>query len=115
MRQPETTQNPPDGAAMNIDTVGVGQLGDQLIERDLALGGDARLDPTGHLCQLAVSTTIPLGPRLKRSGFTPQLDQFVHEFRRHPEMTRRLAVSMALIDKRDNTRSQLYWMWLAHL
>jgi len=30
-------------------------------------------------------------------------------------MPRRLAVSMALIDKRDNTRSQLYWMWLAHL
>ena len=30
-------------------------------------------------------------------------------------MTRRLAVSMALVDKRDNTRSQLYWMCLAHL
>jgi hypothetical protein len=28
-------------------------------------------------------------------------------------MPRRLAVSMALIDKRDNTRSQFYWMWLA--
>jgi hypothetical protein len=30
-------------------------------------------------------------------------------------MPRRLTVSMALIDKRNNTRSQLYWMWLAHL
>ena len=30
-------------------------------------------------------------------------------------MPRRFAVSVALIDKRDNTRSQLYWMWLAHL
>jgi hypothetical protein len=33
----------------------------------------------------------------------------------HPEMPRRLTVSMALIDKRDDTRSQLYWMWLANL
>ncbi|EDQ02987.1 hypothetical protein OIHEL45_16991 [Sulfitobacter indolifex HEL-45] len=30
-------------------------------------------------------------------------------------MPRRLAVSMPLIAKRDNTRSRLYWMWLAHL
>jgi hypothetical protein len=30
-------------------------------------------------------------------------------------MPRRLAVAMALIDKRDNPRSQLYRMWLTHL
>src|SRR6056297_998456 len=63
MRQPETAQNPPDGAAMNVDTVGLGQFGDQFIERDLALGGDARLDPAGHPCQLAVPAAIALRPR----------------------------------------------------
>jgi len=87
----------------------------QLIERDLPFGGDARIYPTGYSSQLSMSAAIPLRLRQKRSRFAPQFDQVVHEFRRHPEMTRRLAVSMAFIDKRDNTRSQLYWMWLAHL
>lgn len=80
MRQSEATQNPPDGAAMNVDTVGVGQLGDQLIERNLALGGDARLDPTAHSSQLSMSAAIALGPRRKRSSFAPQFDQVVHKF-----------------------------------
>ena len=100
---------------MNVDTVGLCQFGDHLIERDLAVGGDARLDPADHPCQLAMPAAIALASRRKRSGFAPQFDQVVHEFRRHPEMPRRLAVSMTLIDKRDNPRSQLYRMWLAHL
>ena len=41
VRQPEAAQNPPNGAAMNVDTVGLGQFADQFIERDLALGRDA--------------------------------------------------------------------------
>jgi len=81
MRQPEAAQDPPDGAAMNADAVGLGQFGDQFIKRDPALGGDARLDPAGHARQLAVSTAIALGPRHERSGFAPQLDQLVHELR----------------------------------
>ena len=48
MRQSKATQNPPDGAAMNVDTVGLGQFSNQLIERDLAFGGDARIYPTGQ-------------------------------------------------------------------
>ena len=48
MRQPKATQNLPDSAAMNVDTVGFGQFSDQLVERDLALGGDVRIDQTGH-------------------------------------------------------------------
>ncbi|EDQ02988.1 hypothetical protein DSM14862_04060 (plasmid) [Sulfitobacter indolifex] len=65
MRQSEATQNPPDGAAMNIDTVGLGQLGNQLIERDLAFGGDARIYPTGHPGKFPMSAAITLGPRRK--------------------------------------------------
>ena len=81
MRQSKATQNPPDGAAMSVDTVGLGQFDHQLIQRDLALDGDARGDPAGHPCQLSTSAAIALGPRQKRSGVAPQFDQFVHEFR----------------------------------
>lgn len=65
MRQSEATQNPPDGATMNVDTVGLSQFGNQFIERDLALGGDACLDPTGHPGQLSMSAAIALRPRKK--------------------------------------------------
>jgi len=50
---------------MNIDTVGLGQFGNQLIERDLAFGGDARIYPTGHPGKLSMSTAIALRPRQK--------------------------------------------------
>ena len=63
MRQPEATQNPPDGAAMNVDTVGLGQFGNQLIKRDLAFCGDARIYPTGHPGQLSMPAAIALRPR----------------------------------------------------
>ena len=65
MRQSEATQNPPDSATMNVDTVGLGQLSYQLIQRDLALGGDARVDPTGHSGQLSMSAAIALRQRQK--------------------------------------------------
>ena len=65
MRQSEATQNPPDGAAMNVDTVGLGQFGNQLIKRDLTFGGDTRIYPTGHPRQLSMSAAIPLGSRHK--------------------------------------------------
>ena len=66
---------------MNVDAVGLGQLCNQLIERDLTFGCDTRIYPTGHPSQLSLSAAIPLKPRQKRSRLTPQFDQFVHEFR----------------------------------
>lgn len=65
MRQSEAPQNPPDGAAMDVDTVGLGQFGNQLIERDLAFGGDARIYPIDHPGQLSMSAAIALRPRQK--------------------------------------------------
>ena len=56
MRQSDATKNPPDGAAMNVDTVGLGQFGNQLIERDLTFGGDTRIYPPGHPGQLSMSS-----------------------------------------------------------
>jgi len=65
VRQSEATQNPPDDATMNVDTVGLGQFGNQLIERDLAFGGDARIYPTDHPGQLSMPAAIALRPRQK--------------------------------------------------
>ena len=65
MRQSEATQNPPDGAAMNVDTVGLGQFGNQLIKRDLTFAGDARIYPTAHPRQRSMSAAIPSWARHK--------------------------------------------------
>ena len=100
---------------MDVDAMGLGQFHGQLIERDLALLGDAGLDPAGHARQLAVPTAVALRPRIQRSGFPPQLDQIVHKSRRHPEMPGCFSMPVTLIDKRGDTLAQLYWMWLAQL
>ena len=65
MRQSEPTQDPPHGATMNVDTVGLGQFGNQLIERDLSFGCDTRIYPISHPSQLSMSAAIPLRSRQK--------------------------------------------------
>lgn len=50
---------------MNADTVGLGQFGNQLIERDLSFGCDTRIYPISHPSQLSMSTAIPLRSRQK--------------------------------------------------
>ena len=105
MRQSEAAQDPPDAAAVNVDAVNVGQLGDQFVECDLAPGRDPGFDPAGYARQLAVSAAIALPPRCQRSGITAQLDQLVHELWRHPEVPRSLTMPMTFIDESDNACS----------
>jgi len=50
---------------MNVDAVGLGQFGNQLIERDLTFGCDTRIYPIGHPSQLSMSAAIPLRSRQK--------------------------------------------------
>jgi len=87
---------------MDLDAMRLGQFRDQFVKRDPALRGDTGLDPVGHAGQLAVPAAVALQPRRERSCLTPQLDQIVHEPRRHPKVTRRLAMPVTLVDKRDN-------------
>ncbi len=56
MRQPEATKTSPDGAAMNLDAMRLGQFRDQFIERDLAPGRD----PISHTRQFAMPAAIAL-------------------------------------------------------
>src|SRR6056297_1547495 len=105
VRQPEPAQRPPDCAAVDVDTMCLGQVRDQFIERDLALGRDPGVDPVGQTRQLAVPAAVALPSRRQRSSFATQLDQLVHELRRHPEVPRRITVPVAFIDVCDNARS----------
>lgn len=86
------------------------QLRDQLIKRDLALGGDAGLDPLGRARQLALPAAVALPPRRQRPGFMAEPDQILDELRGHPEMTPRFVVPVAFIDIPSRSRSQLYRM-----
>jgi hypothetical protein len=50
---------------------------------------------------------MALPTRFKRAGLPAQVDQIVHKARRNAEMARSLAVTMSLIDIRNNTPTQL--------
>ncbi len=104
-RQPQTAQDPPDGATVDDEAMGLGQFRGQFIKRDLAPGRHARLNPIRHRRQLTVSAAIALPPRRQRSGLAPQLHQIVDELRRHTKVPRRLTVPVALIDIGNNSRS----------
>jgi hypothetical protein len=57
---------------------------------------------------------MALPARFKRTGLPAQFDQIVHKARRNAEMARSLAVTMSLIDIRNNTPTQLKRQRLAH-
>jgi hypothetical protein len=50
---------------------------------------------------------MALPARFERTGLLAQIDQIVHKARRNAEMARSLAVTMSLIDIRNNTTTQL--------
>ena len=107
MYQPKAGKHPSDGAAMDGDAIGLRQVRNELVKRDLALGRDACLDPAGHVRQLTVAAAITPQKRRKESGLATQLDRIVYRSRRHPEVSRGLAIPVTLIDERRNARATL--------
>ncbi len=103
-----------DRRAVHRDVVNPVQFLTQLIQRQIAALGQARPRPAAKLPQLAHMPRMALPLRLKRARLATQLDHVIHEFRRNPEVTRRFSVPMPIIDKGNNTLSQLYRMWLSH-
>jgi len=99
---------------MHMDTLARGQFADQFIQSNLTLGRNLPREPIPKPCQLAVPAAVALKARRDRARLSTQLHQIVHEFRRNPKMTRRLAMAMTFIDKGDHPCAQLYRMWLAH-
>jgi len=87
-----------DSAALQFDT--------QLIQRQFADLGKPLPDECGMPRQLAHARRMALTARLQRARLPLQLHQIVHKTRRHPEMARRLPVTMAFIHIRSHTLTQ---------
>lgn len=81
------------------------QLQAELIQRQITLLGQTHADPRVQAVQLADPPQIALTLGRKRPRLQTQLDHVIHKSRRNPEMSRRLAVAMTLIDKGDNARA----------
>ncbi len=86
----------------------------QLVQRQVAFLGQPGPHPASQIAQLAASAPVALRLGIKPSGLASQLDHVVHKLRRCPEMPRRFAMAISLINKRNNALAQLKWMWLAH-
>jgi hypothetical protein len=104
MAQPEAVKPAANRRAMNRDAMDPRQLPAQLIQRQIAPLGQARANPTFKRPQLPGPPQITLTLRRKPPGLPAQLDHVIHEVRRNPKMTRRLAVPMAFVDKGDDPR-----------
>ncbi len=113
MRQPEPMQPGPDARARDPQPVIPPELGDQSVERQVALLGKPPADPIVERAKLAPSR-IALTPRLKRSGLALELDHVVHKLHRHAIMRRCRAMRMTFFDMRDDPLAQLNRMWFAH-
>lgn len=115
MAETQPVQPVADRSAMHRHAVHLLQLQAQLVQRQLALLGQPGAPPAAQAAQFAMSAAIALGLRVERPGIAPELDHIVDEFRRNPEMLRRRAVRIPLVDKRNNPLAQLKWMWFPHL
>ncbi len=81
------------------------QFQPQRVQRQIAPFAQPPTDPRLQAPQLAGPPQIALAFRRKRARRAAKLDHVVDEFRRNPEMTRRLPVAMTLIDKPNNARA----------
>jgi hypothetical protein len=82
------------------------QFDAKLIQRQLAGLCQPQADKLGMRLKLPAAH-MPLPSRFKRTGLPAQVDQIVHKARRNTEMARGFAVTMSLIDIRNNTQTQL--------
>jgi hypothetical protein len=104
--RPAPAQHPPDGWHGGRRCRVLGQSCHPFVERDLALGRDAGLEPTGHPRQLAMSAAIALLSRRQEPSLAPRLHQVVDASGWHAKVPGRLTVSVAFVDRRNDPRSK---------
>ncbi|ESZ39408.1 transposase [Mesorhizobium sp. L2C066B000] len=105
MTEPKAMEQAPDIGAVHAHTTHL-QFDAKLIQRQFAGLGQSQTHKLGMRLKLAAAH-MALPARFKRTGLPPQVDQIVHKARRNAEMARCLAVTMPLIDIRNNTLTQL--------
>ena len=106
--QPVADRRPVDRHAMRLL-----QFQPQLVQRQVALFGQPGPRPAAQIGEFP-APRIALTLRLQPARLAPQLDHLIYEFRRNPEMPRRLAMRLPFINEGYNPLPQLKWMWLAH-
>ncbi len=111
----EPVQPVADRGAVNRHALRLLQFQAQLVQSQIAFPGQPGPHPASQIAQLAASALVALRLGIKPSGLAPQLDHVVHKLRGCPEMPRRFAVCIPLVNKRNNATAQLKWMWLAHI
>ncbi len=115
MCQTETAEGAPDRHAMDRQLVLVGNLQNQIIQREIRLVSHACRDPFPQRAQLAMTAAIALDTRLQPARFTFQGHHVVDELHRNPEPRGGGPVRMPFLHKRDSALTKCHRMWLAHL
>ncbi|BAV50278.1 Putative amino-terminus of transposase for insertion sequence NGRIS-7b [Mesorhizobium loti] len=105
MTEPQALEQAPDIGAVHAHPALL-QFDAKLIQRQFAGLGQPQADKLGIRLKLsAPNMALPAG--FKRTGLPAQIDQIVHKARRNAEMACSIAVTMSLIDIRNNTPTQL--------
>lgn len=112
MTEPEPMQQAANRRAIDRDPAPK-QLNAQFIQRHIAILGQPRTDPVRVTRKLAAAQ-MSLPSRLQRAGGPLQDHHVVHKSRRNSEMSGGFPVTIAFLDKRNNTRTQFNRMRLAH-
>lgn len=105
MTEPQAIEQTPDIGAVHAYPTLL-QFDAKLIQRQLTGLGQPQADKLGMPLKLPASH-MALPARFKRTGLPAQVDQIVHKARRNAEMARSFTVTMALIDIRNNSPTQL--------
>lgn len=84
----------------------LGKLDAQFIKRQFTLLSHTFTEPCSMVAQLA-ATDMALSSWQQRARFPLQDNKVIHKSRRHPEMTGRLAMGVALFNECNNTGTQL--------
>jgi hypothetical protein len=107
MTEPKAIEQATDIGAVHAYTTHL-QLDAKLIQRQFAGLGQSQADKLGMPLKLPAAH-MALPARFERTSLPAQVDQIVHKARRNAEMARSLAMTMSLIDIRNNTPTQLKW------
>jgi hypothetical protein len=105
MAEAETLEPTADRGTVRRNLVDLGQFQADFIQGQIAALAKTPAHPARQFIQLACPTQIALPLRQKPARLPTQFDHVIDEFRRNSEMTGRLSMTMAVVNKTDNAFS----------